>query len=237
MTSNSEQHLSDRFEVAFNQVHSWLKKNNQNAGSDKFTELLRIGFSRHSLIRRYYHDLKMFAKLRNSIVHNKIEEGYYIAEPHEDIVKQVEEIAAHMLEEKEALAIATKPVFFYYQDAKLSDVLTVIQKLSYSIFPVYDENGFQWLLTSDCIIQWFAEHVVDHTVNMKEVTVQDLAPLKKSLPVEFAAKTADVYEIEELFEKYLSKNNKLYAVIVTETGQKTEKPLGIVTSWDLVEIE
>jgi hypothetical protein len=32
-------------------------------------------------------------------------------------------------------------------------------------------------------------------------------------------------------------NKRLEAVIITESGLQTENPLGIVTSWDLVEID
>lgn len=237
MAVDQTKQLSERFEAAFNQIHSWLKKNSKPADTDKFTELLRSAFPRYSFIRKYYHDLKMFARLRNSIVHNKIEVGYYIAEPHEEIVKQIEEINSLILEEKEALSIATQPVFFYYEDAKLSDVLTVIQKLNYSIFPVYNDDGFHWLLTNEDIIIWLADHMVDSNIDLKEVLVKDLFSLKKNRPVEFVAKSTDIYEVEEIFERYVSKKQKLAAVIITENAKQSEKPLGIVTSWDLVEIE
>lgn len=238
MAKESSKQLSERFEAAFNQIHTWLKNNSRPSDTDKFTELLRSAFPRYSLIRKYYHDLKMFARLRNSIVHNKVEVGYYIAEPHEEIVQQIEEIAEKLLEEKNSLSIATAPVFFYYEDAKLSDVLTVIQKLNYTIFPVYNEEGeFQWLLTSEGIIKWFAQHMVESSIDLKEAKVKDLQSVVQPRFVEFAAKSADVYEIEEIFENYLTKSKKLEAVILTETGDKSEKPLGIITSWDLVEIE
>jgi predicted transcriptional regulator len=229
--------LSERFEVAFNQIHNWMQKNVKKARSDSFTDLLHAGIQIHSIIRKHFHHLKMFARLRNSIVHDKIELGFYIAEPHIRVVNRIEKIAAQLALPREALSIATKPVFFYYNDAKLQDVLTVIHKRSYSIFPIYDENGFKWTLTADCIIQWFANNLVGSIIQLEDVTVKDLFPLKKHTPIEFIRKNADMFEIEEIFEKYHVQNKKLAAVIITETGLQTEKPLGIVTPWDLVEID
>lgn len=229
--------LSERFEVAFNQIHNWMQKNIKNARSDKFTDLLHAGFQIHSIIRKHFHDLKMFARLRNSIVHDKIELGFYIAEPHTRVVDQIENIATQLALPRNALSIATKPVFYYYEDAKLKDVLTVIHKRSYSLFPIYDENGFKWTLTADCIIQWFANNLVGSIIQLDDVRVKDLFPLKKPIPIEFIRKDADIFDIEEIFEKYQVQNKKLEAVIITESGLQTEKPLGIVTSWDLVEID
>jgi predicted transcriptional regulator len=232
-----ETQLSERFEVAFNQIHNWLQKNIKNTGTDRFTELLRLGFPVHSLIRKHYHDLKVFGRLRNSIVHDKIELGFYIAEPHVRVVHKIESIATQLIQPREALSIATKPVFYYYEDSRLKDILTVINKRSYTIFPIYDENGFKWPLTPDCIIKWFAENMRGNIIQLDDVKVEDLYPFKRSKPIEFVKKNADLFEIEEIFEKYDVKNQKLEAVIVTETGKQSEKPLGIITSWDLVEID
>lgn len=237
MTLLVDKKLSERFEVAFNQIHSWLQKSMKDVHTDKFTELLRLGFPLHSIIRQNYHDLRMYARLRNSIVHEKVEEGFYIAEPHERVVEKIENIAAHIFQPKSALAIATKPVFYYHEDAKLKDVLTVIKKRSYSIFPIYDQTGFKWLLTADCIIQCLAEHLAENTIDINQLQVSDLFQWRKPLPVEFVSKEADMFAVEEIFENYHLKNKKLEAVIITESGSMTEKPLGIVTSWDLVEID
>jgi predicted transcriptional regulator len=232
-----EYQLSERFEVAFNQIHSWLQRSIRNADTDRFTELLRIGFPAHSIIRKYYHDLRMFAKLRNSIVHDKVELGFYIAEPHARVVELIENIAALLLKQRSALTIATRPVFYYSEDAKLTDILTVINKKSYSVFPIYHADGYKWLLTSECIIQYFADHMVNNAVQIGEVKVKDLYTLRKSPAVEFVKKDVDMFEIEDVFEDYHLKNQKLEAVILTETGKQHEKPIGIITSWDLVEID
>ena len=42
----------------------------------------------------------------------------------------------------------------------------------------------------------------------------------------------NLFEVLERFEKFRT----LVALVITQNGQKTEKPLGIVTPWDLTEI-
>ncbi|WP_338448265.1 CBS domain-containing protein [Niallia oryzisoli] len=237
MSTAVEKNLSERFEVAFNQIHSWLRKNIRDARSDKFTDLLKNGFPQHSLIRKNYHDLKMFARLRNSIVHEKIDQGFYIAEPHEKVVEQIETIASLLLQPKYAHLIGSKPVFYYHENTVLVDVLRVMKSKPYSIFPIYDETGYKWLLTAECIIQWLALNLSDQTIHLEDIQVKNLFGISKVRPVEFVDKDADMFEVEEIFEQYHQNNQRLEAVIITTTGNKAEKPLAIITPRDLVEMD
>jgi hypothetical protein len=237
MTTTLEKNLSERFEVAFNQIHSWLRKNIKGNHSDKFTDLLKNGFPQHSLIRKNYYDLKMFARLRNSIVHEKVGQGFYIAEPHENVVQQIEKIANLVYQPKYALLIGTKPVVYYQEDARLFDVLDVIKTKPYSIFPIYDQNGFKWLLTAECIIQWLAQNPSNAKLHLDLIKIKNLYEFSINRSVEFVGKETDMFEVEEIFEHFHQKNRRLEAVIITATGKKAEKPLAIITPRDLVEMD
>lgn len=231
------QKRSERFEVAFNRIHSWLQKTAQDVPSDKYSELLRVNYPKHSIIRKYYHDLKMYGRLRNSLVHDKIALDFYIAEPHESVVEKIERIAALVSDPKGALGIATRPVFYFTEGTSLIDVLKIIQKRSYSQFPVYNEEGFKWLLTSNCIVQWLAGNLLEGGNTEADTKISDLEHLNTGRVVEFAPKNIDIFEVEDIFEKYHQENKKLEAVLITENGKSAERPIGIITPWDLVEID
>ncbi len=237
MSTVVEKDLSERFEVAFNQIHRWLRRNIKGARSDRFTDLLKNGFPQHSLIRKNYYDLKMFARLRNSIVHEKVGKGFYIAEPHVKVVDQIEKIAASVYQPKNVLLVGSKPVFYYDENSKLLDVLHVIKTKPYSIFPIYNQSGYKWLLTAESIIQWLAQNLSDKTINLEHIRIKDLYGMSKVRPVEFVSKESDMFEVEEIFEDYHQKNHRLEATIITATGSQSEKPLAIITPRDLVEMD
>jgi predicted transcriptional regulator len=232
-----EQKRSERFEVAFNRIHSWLQKSAKDAPTDKYSELLRINYPRHSIIRKYYHDLKMYGRLRNSLVHDKIALDFYIAEPHENVVEKIERIASHVSAPKGALGIATMPVFYFSEETRVIDVLKIIQKRSYSQFPVYNEEGYKWLLTSNCIAQWLAGNLLGNGITLEDAKIRDLEHLHNRRLVEYVSKDTDIFAVEDIFEKYHLENRKLEAVLITENGKITERPIGIITPWDLVEID
>ncbi|PLT35505.1 CBS domain-containing protein [Bacillus sp. V5-8f] len=237
MATKTKKSQSERFEAAFNRIHKALMQTVKNARSDKFTDLVYKG-KNHAFIRFYEHDLAQFAKLRNAIVHEKIEEGYYIADPHLDIVEKIESIAEEFEKPASALSISTKPVTYFHESDKLSDVLLAIKKESHSQFPVYNANGeYVWLLTSAEIVKYLAEHFSNDSMNLKQVNVRELFNEKKKHNVLFVSQDSSLFEIEDIFEEFQSKNQKVDAILITKSGSKKEQPNGIITSWDLLEAE
>jgi predicted transcriptional regulator len=227
---------SGKFETAFNRIHKSLKEMVKGTDSDAFVELLYSGYKNHSLIRKYKSELHQFAKLRNAIVHERVNADYYIAEPHIEVVERIEEICKEFEKPQTALSIATSPVFYYYEDAYLKDVLKVINKFDFTRFPVYDKDDkYVALLTSTEIIQWMAKHFSDNVVTIEDVRVKELLKKGKNYFVTFVKEQASLYEIEELFERYHTRGKKLQAVIITETGDRHGKPIGVITPWDLLD--
>ncbi|WP_180954200.1 hypothetical protein [Bacillus sp. M6-12] len=50
-------------------------------------------------------------------------------------------------------------------------------------------------------------------------------------------KNIDIFEAEDLFEKAHKHKQYLSIIIITENGMPHEAPLGLITAWDLIEID
>lgn len=228
---------SERFETAFNRIHKALLKTVRGARSDKFTDLVYKGKS-HGFIRYYEPDLCQFAKLRNAMVHEKIDQDYYIAEPHKDIVEKIESIADEFEKPPLALTISTKPVYFFYESDQLKDVLDIIKKQSHSTFPIYNaKEEYSWLLTASEIVKYLADHFDEDKRELNRVKIRELYSAKHKRNITFVSQNATVFEVEDIYEEYQKKNRKLSGVLITRSGDPGEKPNGIITSWDLLEAE
>ena len=229
---------SGQFEVAFNRIHRCLKDMVKKADSDAFVELLNSGFKHHSIIRKYKNELYQFAKLRNAIVHEKVDVDYYIAEPHLQVVNRIEKIATNFEKPPLAMSIASTPVFYYYEDALLKDVLKAINKFDFTRLPIYDKNyEYQGLLTSSDIIRWMAKQMSSNVISLANVKVSELINGNKNYYVDFIKESTTLYEVEELFDQYHTQDKKLQAVILTEDGQRNSKPKAVITPWDLLDPE
>lgn len=234
--TDKEYRLSERFEVAYNLIHDALKQL-VDEEEDRFTVLLRLGESRHHLIHRYYEDLKQYGKLRNAIVHEKRQPGLYIAEPNEEVVKHIEKIATIFSKPVTGLTIATKDVKFFEQSQPLKEVLEAIQQHGYSQYPIYDEKKYVGLLKTTHILSWMSNTFEQGNIQIVDQTVGDLIPYMKEAPIEFVSKHANIFEVEAIFEEKHRRKIDLEAVIVNENGKENEWPLGLITPWDLIEID
>src|SRR3954469_19898555 len=147
--------LSERFEVAFNQVHDAMK-DIVKINDERFVVLVKVGAKKYQIIETYKKDLEQYARLRNAIVHEKVEIGFYIAEPNAKVVSHIEKIANVFSRPNYALSIATKNVvFFEYHDSILK-VTAAIKEYGYSKFPVYKNKKCMGLLTSCSIVKWMS---------------------------------------------------------------------------------
>lgn len=233
---NQEQLLSERFEVAYNQVHDALR-GLVKINDDRFVVLVKVGAKRYQVIETFKKDLEQYAKLRNAIVHEKIEVGFYIAEPNEKVVIHIEKIANILSQPNYALSIASKDVVYFDDRDKILKVTSAIKDHGYSKFPVYQNNKCIGLLTSSSIVKWLARNMKNGSVNLANIRISDIMKFEKAHPIDFVSKEINIFEVENIFEKSHKKKQKLECVIITENGRPEEKPLGIVTPWDLIEID
>jgi predicted transcriptional regulator len=230
--------LCERFQVAFNQIHEELKKI-VKIRDDRFKTLLNVGSRNHQMIKAFNDDLEQYAKLRNALVHDRREMNYYIAQPHVEIVEHIEKIASIFTRPNYALTIATKEVVFYNYFDHITDLINGIKEHSYSRYPVYLNNQYKGLLKTGDIVKWMSEHLDRTILDICNITVADVLALDavKEHPVAFAPKTINIFDAEELFELAHQQNKNLEAVIITENGKTNESPLGLITAWDLIEID
>lgn len=228
--------LSERFEVAFNQVHDAMK-DIVKINDDRFVVLVKVGAKKYQVIETFKKDLEQYAKLRNAIVHEKMEVGYYIAEPNAKVVEHIEKIANVFNRPIYALSIATKKVLYFDYNDSILKVTEAIRQYNYSKFPIYKNKEFIGLLTAGSIVKWMAQNMVSSSVNLADTHIFDIMKYEKDHPIEFVAKSTNIFDVETIFGKSHKVKKKLEALIITENGKKDEVPLGIITPWDLIDID
>ncbi len=108
-----------------------------------------------------------------------------------------------------------------------------MKKTGHTRFPIYDkEDKYSWLLTTREMIAWLTNQFDNPKMNLNHVKVKELHMKEKSHVV-FVSQNTTVFEIEDIYDE---DDEKIEAVIITATGKSTEKPNGIITSRDLLEV-
>ncbi|WP_099771385.1 CBS domain-containing protein [Mesotoga sp. H07.pep.5.3] len=137
---------------AFATTEGYFSRFNEDYRIDGYSRSLR-GLSKSDKVLRSFLDILLeYAELRNVIVQTVTADTGPIAEPHDEVVQDIERIA-RMLNDPPRIT----SVFGYEKVAKidtndsLEKALKIIAERSYSQIPLYDGDQFKGILTTNAI--------------------------------------------------------------------------------------
>ena len=226
-TSNARKFIN-----SYNQIDYALRVQHNFKRSMGFSDMIRRAASLNHIVRKYEDDLIDFGRLRNAIIHGSNDE-ILIAEPHEDVVEQIEHLERLITTPPKALdVLEDKEVFTVNFDMPIKEVIKTISKTKFSNLPVYKNgeligvaNGQKILnvvgdkLLEDCdIVEFLEKHTIEEIVKVPD-EVKYYTVLKSTVT------------IDQVLSEFWA-NRKLLAIIVTKTGTMSEAPLAIITSSD-----
>lgn len=221
---------SERYLNAYASIEKSLNEINGSKKYIPFSQLLASTAKQNKLVERHYADLKEYNELRNAIVHHRDEEMEIIAEPSDATVKNIEHIAEVLKSGKYALNYASKDVVTISNEATILEAFNQMKEAHLSKIPVYRNKEFLTLVTMEEIAKWGLNHEF-HDQNIMEVIEGN-----KAERVVFIHAKSSIHDVICLFENSIKNKEKTPFIIITEKGNKQEKPLGIISSYDLIGI-
>lgn len=229
----------DTFIAMFNKLEKWAKKEaglHEDDSLKKAFSILRDK-KKNAVVKRYYDELELLRKIRNLLVHEKTDPENHVIYPSEEIVASLHEIYQKLAAPKKVGNVFNRSVVTFTTEDSLASVLKVIEKQSYTNFPIYLPDGkFVGVLTDNGVARWLAENVEDgdllvSTVETKVKDVIDREEIKNNYI--FINKNTSVYDAKDMFQSH---KVRLAAILITENGKEHEKLLGIITAYDILEI-
>ena len=233
---NSEKYKSRAtpFLAAFNDIEAHLRVALKAKRSDSFWWMVDRAVDKHLLSRRQGEVLKDYGNLRNAISHGRYNDGEPIAEPHPVVIENIEMLRSLLIDPPVALTIL-KPseVISLSPNSPIAAALRVIREEGYAQLPIYEDKKFVQLLTTNTISRWVANDLADNN-SLDAVTVGDVLNMvtKKDEAV-FLARNITAQEAVDALISPDKEGRLPYAAIVTEDGEKDQKPLRIITPSDL----
>jgi predicted transcriptional regulator len=224
-----------QFLTAFNEIEDCFR---MALGVDEhveFGQLVRAYADKKRLTFRQRDTLLAFASLRNAITHGRYYDGNPIAEPVPEVVDQIEQLRDLIKSPPKALnVLGAMDVCLASPNEPISAVLEHVRRFDYSQLPVYNETGCVGILTTNAIARWLAHQLSTNKGLAEEETVSRVLefaePHERALPVR-----RSVTAIEAIDQ--LSHGGKagaaVTALIVTENGKDSEKPLAVIVADDL----
>lgn len=229
MASNAE-----RFINAFVEIEGKLHKMCDSKPPRRFYQKVNILEKQSAIIKRYASVLKDYAELRNAIVHQRDGNQEIIAEPTLKTVEEIEHLRDILVDEKKVEDFFLKNVVVCNINDKIIDVAKKMIDLDISKIPVLKNGRFFGVLTNDELIRWA---VLEIEAKNDAQYVQDIVSKSNSSNrILFISRFDDVFKVVKYFDDSVTKGYKILAIIVTEHGFPSEKPIGIITFKDLPRI-
>jgi CBS domain-containing protein len=229
---------ANRFISAYNRIDKTLRSVYGMSAAISFTDLIRRCASKNYVVGANEAVLVDYARLRNAIIHNSTPE-MVIAEPHAGVVERFEKIAESVCRPPRAADIFTnRDVTILQAGAKLRDAVRLMIDSHFSNIPVYDGVTLRGILNNKIIVGAIGRAMLEEkdTDNfLRETTVGAILGQYENLFDRYYALCGEKATLEEVLRRF-SENGKLIAVLITKRGTRSERPIAIITAYDIVEI-
>ena len=223
----------ERFIAAQNAIEHYLRETLNEPNRTSYTSML-YEYARRNPSWRARETLRRFAQLRNVVVHEKTRAYEYLSIPVPAVVEEIERIRDRLLNPERVYPQFKRKVLTIQLSTPLSDLLKLISEHGYSQYPVYEGRKFRGLLTENGITRWLADHIVE-TMSLVELADEKVEAV---LLNEEARENYEFVSRHELLDEVVRKfshNIFLEAVLITQTGRKDQRLLGMITRWDILE--
>ncbi|BES63926.1 CBS domain-containing protein [Gottschalkiaceae bacterium SANA] len=226
---------SEVFLSTYQEIEEYFQRELDSSHHLRFYEMVNRMKKKSAAVRRYEFDLREYADLRNAITHGNMGEDVAIAEPHDKVVEDLQKIRDQIVAPPVITKIVTHDVKTIDGSMRFSDALGLMKEHGYGQLPVYEEEQYQGIFNGEIVMRWLRSNHKREVLKMNQVTVNEIidSDSAQSHQVIFKPRAASVLDIQETVERYTDKQYRLQAIIITENGKPTEKPLTIITSADL----
>ena len=226
---------AQRFITAFNDLEAHFRAALGAGEHEQFAAMARDYVARRHLPRSHAEALAVFARLRNAISHGTYREGRPIADPRPDLVERIEWFRSLYLQPPTALGVLGQmEVRSVTTDEPVSAALEYVRLFDYSQLPVYDSGGYAGILTTNAIARWLAAQLVRTGGLAKAEPVGHvLAFAEPGERARHVPRTTTAADAIHQLSKGGPEGKPLTALLITQSGRKTETPLAVVVDDDL----
>jgi predicted transcriptional regulator len=227
-----------RFLRAFNEIEDSFRSELGLADNEDFAQLARAYSEKYWLPTSHRDALRAFRELRTAIVHGRYFGDRPIAEPVPEVVDEIECLRDLIKSPPAALAIlGGRDVCMTRRDEPIRAALEHVRRFDYSQLPVYENHGYAGILTTNTIARWLAHQLVQNQGLAEEETVSQI--LEFAEPHERALLVSRQITAPEVIQKLShggTRGTPVTALVVTANGRSTDKPLRVITVFDLPQL-
>lgn len=224
-----------RFITAYNTIDQTLRAIYNFKRNMTFSDMIRRSVPLNSVIRRFEDKLIDYARLRNAIIHNSNEE-YIIAEPHDDVVEEMEKIAQMVARPPLVIDTVAKNVLTIKDEMSLKEVFIMFASSGFKNLPVYGNGEILGIATPARLVDWVGTELKDNKNIDTFLERMEVAQIldKTDAETRYCVRSEKL-TIQEALDIFYS-NRKMSSILITRSGGTKEPIRGIVTVADIMDL-
>jgi predicted transcriptional regulator len=226
----------DKFVTIYNELTMVLQEATAASKQVAFFELLERAAKVRPSIRRELPFLKSMGNLRNAIVHDREYPEAIIADPRQEVLEQFQNTLETIKSPTKVIPKFQRQIFVFPPQDPLGAILAHMQQNDYSQVVVYVNEEFR-ILSSEGIVRWLSCARQVGLADIEGTSVRDVYMHEEKIGHYCMARNETTDAAILAYENAISEGiPRLPAILITNSGKPTEKPLGIITPWDLIGI-
>ncbi len=226
-----QQQNSTTFIELFTEIEQKLREICDDRFHSGFAELVRRTRGSHPVIQRYANDLREFAELRNAITHTR-RENFVIAEPHDDVVKEIRKIRNLLYNPPRMNSLAMNRPYCATPSTLVMDMLKTFAEKGFVRCPVVDRNQVVCLITAKTLAKWLTESIVANS-DINSAKVSQLMPFTNPKDFAIVSANVDILSVYNMYKRSMKDGNYLQSILITENGNANSPLVGLFTPSDL----
>lgn len=231
MTERTEQ-----FVARFNELEQYLRDSSRSRRNVPFGELVSRAGEHNAAARHHARDLREWSDLRNAIVHEH-PKGKVIAEVTPEALAEFDAIVSQITAPPPVFPLFRRDVRVFRESDPLLEAVEDLWREGYSQV-IVRRDGALTLLSYAGVARWLGAALNGSSIDLSGATVGDALTQEEPGGIAFLPRDASVFQARELFVRLPQRQTqRLRVIVVTEHGDPSETPLGLITASDLLEID
>ena len=195
---------------------------------------------KNSVVRKYQDELMIIKQVRNINTHQRNDKYGYVVCPNPDMnIKLktiIDEIKNPPTIYNSNICVKRQNMYCRNIDDTIEETIKVMIEKVYTHIPIFENDVLVGVFSEDTLLD-----IVNKETGIligKDTTFrafQDYLKIENhsSEEFKFISRNKNIYDIEDIFKDYFTRNKRLGCVYITENGKENEKILGMLTAWDI----
>lgn len=219
------------FIALYNQLADHLISLTGSNEFERFYHLIDMAAEKNAAVKLHAQQLKKYGDFRNVIEHN----NEFFDEPSDGTLARFQALAKNILSPEPLLPTFQKDVHCFTPNEPLGSALRYMHTNDYSQIVVHTGTKLA-ILTLEGVARWLAQSSENDSVLLKKCVIEDVLASEHEGGFGVMARSHSVYDAKNAFARPLGTGKtRLHAILITQNGKVEEKPLGIITPWDILE--